>query len=434
MPKAKGCTWNELSPDDLARAEAALADLAALIKETDGKQWRAAEIALSLNEEFGLTVKAIHGRLGVYSYAYFADIVRTARCFRSPESRHGLAFCDCLLAMKQYVKYDDDGKAETTPTEIAQRAVSEGKTARMIRAEMSDRRLTKAKEAATSDAEGLFLRHPFLRSKAHHKDCRTLLSQLAISAPQTVKILHADFPYAAYDKTNDGRYCDSPAVAVMGLRNDCDNNNSEDAIALAVETIRLSPQVLSKGGVLLGWQAGGKPDRWQLTKAIEESGLDARAISVRKAGPQPGDFAHAVSISTERLLVIFRKGEIPINHGGNGMDRSDYIDVAQLEAEIDGRNFPWPGKLYRHRLSQSVGVIGDTHAMQKDESLCRFLVEKFSFPGELCVDLCGCSGSFSIAAAQSRREWIYCESNKSNFDFGLARIGKALGYLTAKTA
>jgi DNA modification methylase len=72
--------------------------------------------------------------------------------------------------------------------------------------------------------------------------------------------------------------------------------------------------------------------------------------------------------------------------------------------------------------------------MQKDESLCRFLVEKFSFPGELCVDLCGCSGSFSIAAAQSRREWIYCESNKSNFDFGLARIGKALGYLTAKTA
>ena len=66
--------------------------------------------------------------------------------------------------------------------------------------------------------------------------------------------------------------------------------------------------------------------------------------------------------------------------------------------------------------------IGDVHMFQKSASLCRFYLEKLTYPGDVVLDLFGCSGDMCIAAEQSDRRWIYCELDQENFEWGAGRI------------
>ena len=71
------------------------------------------------------------------------------------------------------------------------------------------------------------------------------------------------------------------------------------------------------------------------------------------------------------------------------------------------------------------------HAFEKPVELCRFLVEKHSHERELIFDCCGCTGSMSVAAVQTNRQWVYAESNLLNYRAGLARISRHVRQLRA---
>ena len=66
------------------------------------------------------------------------------------------------------------------------------------------------------------------------------------------------------------------------------------------------------------------------------------------------------------------------------------------------------------------------HGFEKPLELCKFLVGKHSFEGELVVDLRGCTGAMSLAAAEMNRKWVYIESNLSNYRIGASRLAERL--------
>ena len=55
-----------------------------------------------------------------------------------------------------------------------------------------------------------------------------------------------------------------------------------------------------------------------------------------------------------------------------------------------------------------------------------FYAKAIKGEGELVFDTCGCAGNFSIATLELGRQFIYCETNKENYELGSSRIYEAL--------
>jgi DNA modification methylase len=104
------------------------------------------------------------------------------------------------------------------------------------------------------------------------------------------------------------------------------------------------------------------------------------------------------------LLVLKRKGDTLINHDNS--PRGNILRFAPVSR---------PG-------------IADAqeHGFEKPIELCKFLVGKHSFDQELVVDLCGCTGSMSVAAIEMNRRWVYVESSLANYRIGAGRIAQRL--------
>jgi DNA modification methylase len=71
-------------------------------------------------------------------------------------------------------------------------------------------------------------------------------------------------------------------------------------------------------------------------------------------------------------------------------------------------------------------TVHQSHLFAKPVELCKFLVQKHSYEGELVFDACGCSGNFSIAAIETNRQFIYSETNKTNYELGKQMVFDAL--------
>ncbi len=102
--------------------------------------------------------------------------------------------------------------------------------------------------------------------------------------------------------------------------------------------------------------------------------------------------------------MLYRRGDELINHDGSS--RSDILRFAPVS---------FPG------LNSN-----QQHCFEKPQPLCEFLISKHSYPGELVLDLCGCTASMTAAAINLARNWIYVESNRQNFRLGSRRISEAL--------
>jgi len=50
------------------------------------------------------------------------------------------------------------------------------------------------------------------------------------------------------------------------------------------------------------------------------------------------------------------------------------------------------------------------------------------------LDLCGCTGSMTLAAIDAGRKWMYVESNAENFRLGAGRIAERLSERRAKAS
>lgn len=339
-------------------------------------------------------------------------------------SRIPALFSEAILAHREWSKMAPEARKLRTPAQFAIEAKRHGKTARQIRKRIAEGQVERHKEKCSKQAAHRLAKHPLLAQRCHNEDCLVVLRKIAEAGTNPIRVMWADVPYANYDKTGDQSH-PPDAGSYVPMRYECANASGPEAIALTLGIIDLAPQVLMARGVLLLWQAGLKFDRPEIIKRIQDLGMTGWGINVRKKGQQPGDFNDAQTYSSERLLVIFREGENPIDLSCGTLPRTDFLDTEQIEAAMNKLDLKWPTRSYSADVRAGRRELGDSHIMQKPESLCGFWIEKYSAPGELVVDVCGCSGSFCTAAERMGRNWIYCEKERVTFDWGVSRIMEA---------
>ncbi len=212
------------------------------------------------------------------------------------------------------------------------------------------------------------------------------------------KIIHVDPPYV-YPMTTDGRYNSGSARSRL-----CDDAEGAAALQLVSDVLGKWQPKLAPGGVLLLWQASG-PLLPQIIESVDQYNWRlAGPVIWDKSRPQPGDFGAPYSRQTEMLWVLSRPGGELVNHDGSS--RSDILRFSPV-------SFP-------NAASEQ------DHCFEKPQKLCEFLIRKHSHRGELVLDLCGCTGSMTLAAIEADRPWMYVESNRVNFRLGAGRIRRRL--------
>jgi len=220
------------------------------------------------------------------------------------------------------------------------------------------------------------------------------------------KIIHVDPPYV-YRRTAHGGYASNSAHS-----RHCDNDDGAAAIALVIDLLREWQPKLAPGGVLLLWQASG-PLHCEILDAVDRFQWELTGpIIWDKSRPQPGDLGAPYSRQTEMLWVLSRPEEELVNHDGSS--RSDILRFAPVS---------YPTIAHEQH-----------HCFEKPGKLCEFLLAKHSHRGELVLDLCGCTGSMTLAAIDAGRKWMYVESNAENFRLGAGRIAERLSERRAKAS
>lgn len=232
-------------------------------------------------------------------------------------------------------------------------------------------------------------------NRCHHADFRSMLD---VIPPRSAKILHVDPPYASFRRLQQRRYASGSATSTV-----CDNETAAEAIQLTVDLLRVWRPKLAGGGALLLWQASG-PLPKQINEAIDGHEWEVESVVVwDKGAPQPGRFESPYSPQSEWLWVLRRAGDRLVNHDGS--PRGDVLRFSPV-----------------HRLKAA--AHNRDHFFEKPLDLCRFLVGKHSYPGELVLDFCGCTGAMALAASEMGRRWVYVESNAANFRLGASRMSQ----------
>lgn len=315
----------------------------------------------------------------------------TAKMF-PPDVRHpDVPYNSYFLAMRMSRKFR---RLDLKPTEVLEEILSRGLTqhrdvtrffAQRARAFENNRALSDIQRTSTT----------FAVDAAYHARFQSVRAGFGDG---TIKILCIDPPYV-YAKSSDGRYRSRSARSL-----ECDSSGRDEAISLVVDLLRDWLPTLVSGGVLLLWQPAELLPR-EIADAIDQYGWEMERLVIwDKIRAQPGAFDSPYSVQCEHLLVLKRKGDALINH-----DNSPRGDILRF----DPVSRPGIAELQEH-------------GFEKPGELCKFLVGKHSFEGELVVDLCGCTGSMSIAAIEMRRRWVYVESSSSNYRIGASRIAERL--------
>lgn len=232
-------------------------------------------------------------------------------------------------------------------------------------------------------------------NRAYHAKFQTLLN---IFPDQSIKLLHIDPPYV-YPSRGDGRYSGGSARS-----RSCDSASADESVGLVIDLLRDWQPKLKPGGVLLLWQAAGLPAR-EIVDATEQYRWSLERVAVWDKGrAQAGDFASPYAPQSEWLMVLKRPGDRLLNHDNS--PRGDIIRFAPV----------------------SVPHLAGTqqHAFEKPVELCKYLIGKHTHERELVFDACGCTGSISVAAIETTRQWVYAESNAANFAIGSSRIARSL--------
>jgi DNA modification methylase len=214
----------------------------------------------------------------------------------------------------------------------------------------------------------------------------------------TVQIFYLDPPYSNHESFADGTMSLSRSAARIA----CDNSDAESALAQTLDGIRTAPRILKPNGVALLWQSTVGPPEITVLQAIDAAGLTIeREVWWNKSHPQLEDGEGTYATQAERVYVLRRKGDVLKNHAPE-LHRGNVLTISPV--------------VMRARTAH------EHHIFEKPAELNRYFVQKHSYEGDLIVDAFGCSGSFSVAAIELGRRWVYCESNRDNFSFGSRRI------------
>ena len=236
-----------------------------------------------------------------------------------------------------------------------------------------------------------------LIGRCHHADYRKVIGRLP---DNSVKFIVADPPYGQY-----GQFLDGEHTRVTSARKDCDGLRNEEAVELTTDLFRLAMPKLVKDGCVIIFRPGATADPSWLMDAASANGWACRhAVTWHKGSIKLADASQPYSIASERLLVFARPDDRLINHDGS--ERSDVVKFAAVRPDY--------------------ATGDDHHLFEKPVALMKFLIRKHTYEGELVVEPFGGTGSASVAAIDLNRRWVYCESNRSNFELGSTRIGKHL--------
>jgi DNA modification methylase len=319
-----------------------------------------------------------------------SEMYKTAKTFPMGLRPDGVPFNLFLLATRTIRKFPGlKLRPQTALEQIRRHGFSQHREVGRHFAQVA--RLAESRRAV----RGLEWAGDSVTNRAYHKRFQELIN---LVADGSAKIIHVDPPYV-YRNNIHGHYASKSARSQV-----CDNQMSRAGISLVVDLLREWQPKLTSGGVLLLWQPSG-PLLTQIMHAVEEcSWMLEGPIIWDKGRPQPGHFDSPYSTQTEMLWVLSRPGDAPINHDGSS--RSDILRFSPVS---------FPGS-----------ADDQQHCFEKPQALCEFLVRKHSYAGELVLDLCGCTGSMSVAAIETGRRWIYVESNEENYQMGAARIAQSL--------
>ncbi len=114
-------------------------------------------------------------------------------------------------------------------------------------------------------------------------DCIDILKGLP---EKSVKLLHFDPPYAGYRSDAEGGGYLSREGYQQGLRFDCANATTLQAMRLVRQVLRHGLRCLKDGGCMVLWGAGGRPDNsYIIQKARQYGWAIPHAGYWRKARP-----------------------------------------------------------------------------------------------------------------------------------------------------
>ncbi|MBY0113640.1 MAG: hypothetical protein K2Y21_12530 [Phycisphaerales bacterium] len=373
-----------------------------------------------LNKEFGWSLKRI-GKAVNYSESRLSQLRSNYLAFPTPESRLGMNFSACLEARTVHSRLAKKLKKTVSPTQILQEIREKKLSVRGAAAHFNQQAIKDAKKKALDRYEAELAENPELHGKVFNADCLDVLREMP---DKSVKLIHADPPYAEFWKALHQGY-ESGRESVNGLRIDCENNTAEEAVPLMIKMFQLARRVVRDDGCLVFWSAGMHADRPEIVLAAREAGWECRFAGYwRKRLTQPGNFSWPWTTSVERFLVWYPVGgDEPLDHSQE-LPRTDVIGPDDLDKMAE---FKSPSQSAHGDFIAGRKDIGDVHMFEKPIDLCRYFIQKLTYPGDPVIDLFGCSGNFCIAAEQEKRPWTYIELDKTNFDWGVGRIYDAMG-------
>jgi DNA modification methylase len=381
-----------------------------LLKEQDSKCWEIGDLCIDLMDNHYIPLRDIAKRTS-YSKARICHFHLTARTFNS-EQREGFTFQDSLTARQVGLRLP---RLSMSPAEIRAVIVKlRNKTPRQVKAYFLRILYNKEQNMALAQSARASVEGNDTINRCYNTDWREVIPNLP---DRSVKLFIADPPFAIYRDMKGGYL--SYRSLTSPMRADCDNNTTDDALAVTLPLFQLCMPKLAENGVLLIFQAGGKGDRPELLIEADRCGWQcAYALTWQKGLLlTSGNNHHPYRICSERILVFCRKNESVIKNQ-NGMPASDIL------------NFPTETPFVTTRMEAGSMPVGDYHIFQKPQALMEFLIQQHSYPGELVCSTFGCSGVDALAAIKLRRQWVYVESNEDNYNWGANRIAKALNEIT----
>lgn len=389
-----------------------LRSLKKMLAQQDQKCWDIGDLCIELLDRDRLALGDIAHATG-YSRTRISHFHLTCRLF-SPDERKGYTFQDSLTARQIHISLP---RLAMTPVQIRDEICKlKNKTVRQVREHFVD--ILVKKEMARTVADSLIAPDSGvgLINNCHHSDWRKIIPKLP---DQSVHLFICDPPFAQHKIKGKRGYVSSRA-ATNGMRNDSDYNLcEEEALSVTLPLFELCLPKLAPGGMLLLFQAGGRPDRIEVLQKAKECGWDcAYGLTWKKGELSVSNMQNPYRVCTERIL-LFCGNENKLTKCQNGLPHSDILD------------FPTETPTVTNKMNTGQMAYADYHMFQKPPALMEFLIQQHSHPGNLVVEAFGCSGSGCIAAARHNRRWIYIESNKANFIWGNQRILNAVKTLTS---
>ena len=393
-----------LSPKVLGK----LKTLKKLLKQQDCKCWEIGDLCIELLDKYRLSLGQI-AEFTDYSRTRISHFHLTARTF-PPIHRRSYNFQDSLTARQIHNRLP---RLNMTPIEIRKVIVKlRNKTPAQVRAYFI--KLLTEREMNQSLAQSAKVRTigNALINNCHHADWREIIPKLP---DKSVQLFICDPPFSSTTGYISKR------SETNALRVDCDYGATEEqAMSVTLPLFELCLPKLTREGVLLLFQGGGKSDRIEVLEKADDCGWECLyALTWDKGHLSVGNFQNPYLICSERILVFCRKG-IKLKKFQNGIPHSDVLA------------FPTETQRATKRMHAGKIGYGDHHMFQKPPELMEFLIRHHSFPGDLVVTPFGCSGAGAIASARLNRRWVYVESNKKNFLWGSNRVLKAVSALSVQ--